>query len=131
MMGYRAEDAGTTLMPVREATMATVDECRTALKALAAKLDANAAAQGKLDLERPIACTIRDLDVSFHGRLSGGRLVDLTDGDDPGAKIRLTSTGDDLVALVAGELDFAKAWATGRLSVRGNPLDLLKLRKLL
>ncbi len=111
--------------------MATADDCRTALHELAVRLDENAAAQGRIDLERPIACTIRDLGIAFHGRLSGGRLVDIADGDDPGAKIRLTTTGDDLVALVDGRLDFAKAWATGRLSVSGNPFDLLKLRKLL
>ena len=69
--------------------------------------------------------------AKFHGRLTGGRLVDLADGDDPKAKIRLTTSSDDLVALVAGDLDFGKAWASGRLSLSANPWDLLKLRKLL
>lgn len=112
--------------------MATVDECRTALQSLAARLDANAAgSSGKVDLDRPLACTVRDLGVSFHGRLVDGRLIGLTDGDDPAAKIRLTATSDDLVALVGGQLDFAKAWTSGKLSVNANPFDLLKLRKLL
>jgi hypothetical protein len=111
--------------------MATVDECRTALHQLAARLDANASAKGRLDMDRPLACGIKDLGVAFHGRLKDGRLVDIADGDDPKAKIRLSTTGDDLLALVAGQLDFARAWASGRVSVSANPFDLLKLRKLL
>jgi hypothetical protein len=112
--------------------MATVDECRVALQGLAARMAANADEVGqKVDLDRPLACTIKDLGVAFHGRLVGGRLVDLADGDDPKAKIRLTATSDDLVALVNGELDFAKAWTSGRVSISANPFDLLKLRKLL
>jgi predicted lipid carrier protein YhbT len=112
--------------------MATVDECRAALHKLAARLDVNAAKPGgNIDLDRPLACTIRDLGVAFHGRLTGGRLIDLTDGDDPKAKIRLTANSDDFVALVDGKLDIARAWTSGKISVNANPFDMLKLRKLL
>ena len=68
---------------------------------------------------------------AFQGRLRGGTIVDLTDGDDPSAQIRLSLTGDDLLALVAGSLNFAGAWASGRVSVKAAFGDLLKLRKLL
>lgn len=112
--------------------MATVEECRAALDKLAAHMAANAEEVGaRVDLDRPLACVVKDLGVAFHGRITGGRLVELGEGDDPKAKIRLTATSDDLVALVDGRLDFAKAWASGRLSVSANPFDLLKLRKLL
>jgi predicted lipid carrier protein YhbT len=112
--------------------VATVDECRTALHTLAARLAAHAAATNhRVDLERTLACTVRDLGVAFHGRLSGGRLLDIVDGDDPKARIRLTSTSDDLVALVNGQLDITRAWTSGRIAINANPFDLLKLRKLL
>jgi predicted lipid carrier protein YhbT len=112
--------------------MATVDECRTALHELAAKMAANAAtSRERLSLDRTLACVIKDLGVTFRARLLDGELVEITDGDDPKAKIRLTTTGDDLVALVAGKLDLAKAWASGRVSISANPFDLLKLRKLI
>ena len=111
--------------------MASVDECRQALLDLAARLDANAQTRGKLDLERTLACRVTDLGVAFHARLTGGRLVDITDGDDPKAKISLTAGSDDLIALVRGELDVTKAVASRRVSVGANPFDLLKLRKLL
>ena len=111
--------------------MATVDECRTALHGLAAKLAANADARGKLDLERTLACRVPDLDTAFHGRLSGGRLLDIADGDDPKAKIALTAKSDDLVALLTGKLDVTRAIAARQISVKANPFDLLKLRKLL
>ena len=112
--------------------MATVDECRTALEALAARMDANAAAVSqKVDFDRPMACTIKDLGASFHGRFVGGRLIDIADGDDPNAKIRLTATSDDFIAMVKGDLDLAKSWASGQIGIKANPFDLLKLRKLL
>ena len=111
--------------------MASVDECRTALHELAAKLDANAQARGRLDLDRSLACRLTDLDAAFRCRLTGGRLVDIADGDDPKAKIALHLTSDDLLSLVRGDLDVTKSMATGRMSVKANPFDLLKLRKLL
>jgi putative sterol carrier protein len=111
--------------------MATVDECRQALHDLAAKLDAAVDVQGKIDLDRTLACRLTDLQTAFHCRLSGGRLVDLTDGDDPKAKIALTTTSDDLIAMVNGKLDLTRAIATRQVSLKANPFDLLKLRKLL
>jgi hypothetical protein len=112
--------------------MATVDECRAALQKLAERLAANAAeAREKLDFDRSLACRITDLDIAFHGRLAGGQIMDLTDGDDPRAKIKLTSSSDDLVELVNGRLNVMSAWTSGRIKIEAGVLDLLKLRKLL
>lgn len=111
--------------------MASVDECRQALQDLAARLDRHADMQERIDLDRTLACRITDLDTAFHGRLAGGRLVDLADGDDPKAKIALSTGSDDLVALVHGQLDITRALASRRVSIKANPFDLMKLRKLL
>jgi predicted lipid carrier protein YhbT len=111
--------------------VASEDECRQALHDLAARLDRNAETRGKLDLDRTLACRVTDLGTAFHARLDGGRLVDIADGDDPKAKIALTSTSDDLLALVSGRLDVTSAIASRRVAVKANPFDLLKLRKLL
>ena len=111
--------------------MATVEQCREALLGIAARLAADPQAAARVDLDRALACHIKDLDTHFHGRLKGGTIVDLTDGDDPKAQIRLGIGGDDLLALVAGELNFTSAWASGRVSVKAGFTDLLKLRKLL
>ncbi|MEU5566885.1 SCP2 sterol-binding domain-containing protein [Micromonospora musae] len=112
--------------------MASVDECRQALQELAGRLDRNAeTVRERVDLDRTLACRITDLDTAFHGRLTGGRLIDLTDGDDPKAKIVLSTSSDDLVALVDGGLDIARAVASRRVSIKANPFDLMKLRKLL
>jgi putative sterol carrier protein len=110
--------------------MATVDECRAALQALAARLDANVETRGRLDLDRTLACRVSDLGVAFHARLTGGRLIDIADGDDPKAKIALTAASDDLIALLTGNLDVTRAIASRQISVKANPFDLLKLRKL-
>ncbi|WP_229076038.1 SCP2 sterol-binding domain-containing protein [Actinoplanes sp. DH11] len=111
--------------------MATVDECRQALQDLAAKLAANAEAQGRLDLDRTLACRVTDLETAFHGRITGGRLVDIADGDDPKAKIALIASSDDLIALITGRLDVTRAIASRQVTIKANPFDLLKLRKLL
>jgi len=111
--------------------LASVHQCRQALHDLAAKLDADAEARNRIDLDRSLACRLTDLDTAFHGRITGGRLVDIADGDDPNAKIVMTTTSDDLIELVSGRLDFPRAIASRRVSIRANPFDLLKLRKLL
>ncbi|GAA3337040.1 hypothetical protein GCM10020358_11860 [Amorphoplanes nipponensis] len=111
--------------------MASVDECRQALHDLAARLDANAETRGKLDLDRSLACRVTDLGAAFRARLAGGRLLDITDGDDPAAKIVLSAGSGDLIALVTGRLDVTRAIASRQVSIKANPFDLLKLRKLL
>ena len=111
--------------------MATVDECRQALHDLAARLERNAEARGKLDLDRTLACRVTDLGTAFHARLKDGQLIDIADGDDPKAKIALIAGSDELIALIAGRLDVTKAIAARQVSIKANPFDLLKLRKLL
>ncbi|MFF5026771.1 sterol-binding protein [Streptomyces collinus] len=115
--------------------MATIEECRTALGKLSdnmrgAEGDVRAAAA----LDRSVSCHITDLDVTFAGRMTGGRIeVDETLPGPPRekAQIRLALAGDDLVDLVDGELNFATAWGKGRVRLDASLLDLFRLRKLL
>lgn len=112
--------------------MASVEDCWAALARLAAALAANAEeVRRKAALDRTVVCRVTDLQVAFHGRLRHGELVDVAEGDHPDAKITLSAASDDLIALVDGELDFARALATRKVSVRASPLDLLRLRALL
>ncbi len=115
--------------------MATTEECRSALEKLS---DNMAGADGDVReaaaLDRSLSCRITDLDVTFVGRLQGGRIEvqDTLQGPPrEKAEIRLTMTGDDLVAMVAGELNFAKAWGSGRVKLEAGLRDLFRLRKLL
>ncbi|HET6860982.1 MAG TPA: SCP2 sterol-binding domain-containing protein [Streptomyces sp.] len=115
--------------------MATKEECRSALDKLSDNLArADDGVRGAVALDRSLSCHITDLDVSFTGRLTAGRIevLETLDGSPPErAEIRLAMTGDDLVALVGGELNFAKAWATGRVRLEAGFRDLMRLRKLL
>lgn len=111
--------------------MATVQECRAALARLAAALADNAdEVRRKVDLDRRLLCRVTDLGTAFHARLRHGELVDIAEGE-ADAQIVLSATSDDLIAMVDGEIDFARALATRRVSVQANPFDLIKLRKLL
>ncbi|QEU95304.1 alkyl sulfatase C-terminal domain-containing protein [Streptomyces kanamyceticus] len=115
--------------------MATMAECRTALDRLSDNLaSADGDVRGAVALNRSLSCRITDLDVTFTGRLENGRIKVLDHHPGPPrekAEIRLAMTGDDLVAMVSGELNFAKAWASGRVKLEAGFRDLLKLRSLL
>jgi hypothetical protein len=115
--------------------MATSEECRAALDKLS---DSMQRAQGDVReaaaLDRSVSCHITDLDVTFVGRMTDGRIRvdDTVHGPPPErAEIRLAMTGDDLVALVGGELHFARAWGSGRVKLEAGLRDLFRLRKLL
>ncbi|MDT0550219.1 MULTISPECIES: sterol-binding protein [Streptomyces] len=115
--------------------MATMEECRSALDKLAENLaGANGDLRSAAALDRSVSCRITDLDITFLGRLTDGRIEDVTvvpGLPDERAEIRLTMSGDDLVALVDGELHFARAWGSGRVKLEAGFRDLLRLRKLL
>ncbi|MFB7599187.1 SCP2 sterol-binding domain-containing protein [Streptomyces sp. NPDC056160] len=115
--------------------MATIEECRAALEKLSDSMtDADGKVREAAALDRSVSCHITDLDVTFAGRLTGGRIDvrDTVPGPPPEkAQIRLAMAGDDLVALVSGGLNFATAWASGRVKLEASLLDLFRLRKLL
>ncbi|MER5813087.1 SCP2 sterol-binding domain-containing protein [Streptomyces sp. NPDC002033] len=115
--------------------MATIQECREALDRLSDNLaQADGDVRGAAAFDRSLSCHVTDLDQTFSGRLRDGRIrVDsLTPGPPPAkAEIRLAMTGDDLLALVGGELKFAKAWASGRVRLEAGFRDLLRLKSLL
>jgi predicted lipid carrier protein YhbT len=115
--------------------MATIEECRAALDKLSDSMQhAEGDVREAASLDRSVSCHIRDLDVTFVGRLTGGRIRvdDTVPGPPPErAEIRLAMDGDDLVALVDGELHFARAWGSGRVRLEAGFRDLLRLRKLL
>ncbi|MFB9660042.1 SCP2 sterol-binding domain-containing protein [Glycomyces mayteni] len=112
--------------------MATIDECRTALEQFAENLASNPKTVKKLTgFQRSLAADIKDLSVSFNGRFDGGKLVDIVDGDNPDAEIRMIVGSDDLLKLVAGELDFMKAFTGGQVKIKAPMMDLMKLRQVL
>jgi hypothetical protein len=112
--------------------VATIDQCIKSLEGILGDLARNPAAAG---LDRSLSCRLTDLHQVVRGRLSSGAVRDLhvvPDGPEvPKADIRLTMSSDDLVALTDGDLQFASAWATGRVKLEAGLRDLLRLRKLL
>lgn len=120
---------------VPSTAMATMEECRAALDRLSENLaSAHAEVRRAAATDRSVSCHLTDLDATFSGRLADGSLE--VCGTAPGpprqrAQIRLAMTSDDLVAMVAGELSFPRAWATGRVRLEAGIRDLLRLRSLL
>ena len=111
--------------------MATVQECEAAMHHLAEQLATNSAAKGKAaEFNRSLSCRLTDLDVIFGARLADGTLTDIRPVESPDAQIKLRMTGDDLLALTAGDLNLAQAWASGRVGIDAKVFDLLKLRSI-
>lgn len=117
--------------------MATVEQCEQALHGLAARLAERDRSDSRHSLDRTLRCDIQDLGVRFAGRLRDGRLeeVRLLDGGASGtdgaqAQVKLAMKSDDLIRLVAGDLNMATAWATGRVKVDAGMRDILRLRSI-
>lgn len=112
--------------------MATEEECRTALKSIARRLDTlDEATREKHLVDRHITCHLTDLDVDIAMLLHAGGLEFADGGDPPAAQVRIELLSDDLVALTDGRLPFTQAWLGGRAKVEASVTDLLRLRHLL
>lgn len=108
--------------------MATVEECEQALHELAGRLSGDGAKAA--DFDRTLRCVLPDLGITFTGHLHDGRLDDIRQAADGPAQITLRLSSDDLVALVAGRLNVASAWASGRMKVSAGMRDMFKLRSM-
>jgi hypothetical protein len=117
-----------------EVTMATAEECRTALDRLTARISEMDAKDRAAHLvDRTLSCRVPDLGVTFLTRLGphgADPIKEVSDGR-PAAQVRFTAKSDDLLAIAGNPGSFARAWLTGRLKVEGNIFDLLHLRKLM
>jgi putative sterol carrier protein len=112
--------------------VATIEQCIQALEGILGDLASSPAAKG---MDRSLSCRLTDLGQVVQGRLADSEIKDLKAvPDDPSltpADIRLTMSSDDLLALTAGELPFAKAWASGRVKLEAGLKDMFKLRSML
>lgn len=112
--------------------MASEDQCRAAIETLVERL---AAVDGDLKRDkvpnRTIGCTLLDLDVTYVGELKDGELVNVRrESGMAKPQLRLILNSDDLIDLTEGRLNFAHAWATGRVRLDASLRDLFKLRSL-
>lgn len=113
--------------------MATAEECAAALESLIGKIaDMDASDRAAHLADRTMSLRVPDLGVTFATRLR-------TDGADPvtrapdgarPAQVRFTADSDVVVAVAADPGSFLRTWLSGKLKVAGNPLDLLRLRKI-
>ena len=113
--------------------MASVEDCRKAVKRLEAQLaGVDADVRARHVPRRTIACRVSDLEVTFVGRLDEHGVHDVTEtpAPEPDADARLTLDSDELVALADGTDDFLHAWLRGRIQISASMRDLLRLRSL-
>ncbi|GAA0442985.1 hypothetical protein Acor_28490 [Acrocarpospora corrugata] len=115
--------------------MASVEECRAALEKLVEQFDEiSDEDRARHVVERRVSCRISDLDVTFYGRIHPNGLDPFKEAPPPDGRppeIKLTIRSADLLALVNGELDMARALLGGRVKIDASLGDLLRLRRLL
>lgn len=113
-------------MATREAVEQAVDGLLTRLA------DVDPEVRKKYAVERTVSCCVRDLDVVYVASFDDdGTVTELTTGRRRDGQVKLTTSSDDLIALIEGRLSVPTAWATGKLRIDASMLDLLKLRALL
>lgn len=113
--------------------MATAQECQGAIERLIGRLaDIDPQARRDHVPDRTIGISVLDHDVTYIGAFRGGELVDVhaEEGVEHHPQVRMVIRSDDLLALADGELNFARAWATGRVRFDASFRDLLRLRAL-
>jgi hypothetical protein len=117
-----------------EGTMATAEDCRTALDSLIARIAEMDAKDREAHLiDRTLSVRVPDAGVIFVTRLGphGADPVRLADGGTPTAQVRFTADSDVIVAVAAEPGTFMRAWLTGKLRVQASVFDLLYLRRLM
>ena len=112
--------------------MATIEQCTKALEGILGDLASSPAAKG---MDRTLSCRLTDLGQVVQGRLADSEIKDIEvlaeDAQVEPANIRLTMSSDDLLAMTDGDLEFAKAWASGRVKLEASLKDMFKLRSML
>ena len=114
--------------------MATAEECRTALEALAGRIsDMDPQARAAHLADRTLSCTVSDLGVTFITKLGADGAAPVTTAGpaEPPAQVRFSATSDELIAISGDPGRFVRSWLTGRVKVHASLGDLLRLRKLL
>jgi hypothetical protein len=114
--------------------MATAEQCRTALEALAGRLtEVDPQKRSGVLADRSLSCTVTDLGVTFVTKLGpdgAGPVTEAGPGDPP-AQVRFSALSDELMAISGDPKRFVRSWLTGKVKVNASLTDILRLRKLL
>ena len=114
--------------------MATAEECRTALEALAGRLfEVDPKKRAAILADRSLSATVTDLGVTFVTKLgpdAAGPVTEAGPGD-PAAQVRFSTSSDELMAISGDPKRFLRSWLTGKVKVDASLGDLIRLRKLL
>jgi hypothetical protein len=114
--------------------MATAEECRTALEALAGRLsEVDPQKRAAVLADRTLSATVTDLGVTFVTKLGPDGASPVTEASpgDPPAQVRFSAASDELLAVAGDPGRFVRSWLSGRVKVQASVTDLLRLRKLL
>ncbi len=116
--------------------MATQKQVESKLRQLIGRLDkADEGVRDKLTRALPnpriVQIEVSDIDAAYWTELGGGHLGDLHPGRAPDPDIRMTSSSDDLVAMVDGTKSLFSSYLAGHVKVQASISDLLALRRML
>jgi len=106
---------------------------REELEALVARFNARATSDPRLraelqGIQRTVVLDLKD-GTKFHFTLKDAHVDGILDGGVDRPDLTIISDKDTVKGLLAGEIGPFKAYATGRLKVKGDIEDLLRFRK--
>src|SRR3984957_4664316 len=106
--------------------MASAEECRTALEALAGRLsEVDPQKRAAALPDRTPSCTVTDLGVPFVPKLGADGAGPVTEAGpgDPPAQVRFSATSDELLAVAGDPGRFVRSWLSGRVKVQASITD--------
>jgi putative sterol carrier protein len=106
---------------------------RDQLEALVAKFNARVAKDERLraelhGIERTVVLDLKD-GTKYHFVLKDAHIGGILDGGADRPDVTIASDRDTVAGLLSGEIGPFKAYATGRLKVKGDIEDLVRFRK--
>ena len=106
---------------------------REELEALVARFNARAASDPRLraeleGIQRTVVLDLKD-GTTFHFTLKDAHVDGILDGGVDRPDVTIIADKDTVKGLLSGEIGPFKAYATGKLKVKGDMEDLLRFRK--
>lgn len=81
--------------------------------------------------ENTLMISFPDINRSVLYKINGSESIELSEGVDEGAAVKVTMNSDMFIKLLSKQINAIKAYSSGALKVAGDMKNLLKLRKLM
>ena len=111
--------------------MATKDEIEAGLKKVAKKLDDPKLKERFMKFNKTIQFSFKDMGLNYCLTFENGTVKEMKEGSVEKPDVFVDIGGDIFIGILKKELNPINAYSSGKIKVKGEMTDLLKLQKLL